>query len=310
MSRFLSDLRYVLNPATLARVARKLLANDGMAFAGQLAYFFMLFLFPFLVLLVSLTGLLIAEPESLLKSVTARTEGFLPQSTIEILRNYLDRTLQSTSSSTFLLSGLLTIVTGWASTEAIIIAANRFYDVPETRSLWKRGGISGVLIFGFALLVATMAFLVLSPQTGAYLQQVIGFPESLVALWGPLSWMIAFVNLALAFDILYYVAPNVDLSFRWITPGGLTTIILLLISNKIFIFWASDIFRYNALYGQLGIGIVLLIWLYITGLVLLAGIEINAELARADGENRRNQSRSNQPGTLIDGIQHGKGRGE
>jgi len=91
---------------------------------------------------------------------------------------------------------------------------------------------------------------------------------------------VVFLNLTLAFDILYYLAPNAHLPFRWITPGGLMATLLLLISCKIFVFWASNIFRSNQLFGQLGIGIVLLIWLFVIGLVVLAGIEINAQLAR------------------------------
>jgi membrane protein len=97
--------------------------------------------------------------------------------------------------------------------------------------------------------------------------------------------MVVLLNLILAFDILYYLAPNAHLPFRWITPGGLLTIILLLISSKIFIFWASNVFRPDQLFGQLGIAIVLLIWLFVIGLVVLAGIEINAQLAQMAEEH-------------------------
>jgi membrane protein len=177
-------------------------------------------------------------------------------------------------------------VMGAASTESIIRAANRAYGVPETRSIWERWFIDILLIFGFTLLFATMAFMVLSPHTGTYLQSVMGLPSVFLHLWGVLSWIVVLLNLTLAFDILYYLAPNARLPFRWITPGGFMTIILLLISSKIFIFWASNVFRPDQLFGQLGIGIVLLIWLFVIGLVVLAGIEINAQLARMAEENK------------------------
>jgi membrane protein len=259
---------------------RQLLAHDALALAGELAYFFVLFLFPFLIFMVSLVGLVVDNPESILETVVASTKGFLPQPAIEILNNYLDHTLQSTSSFTFLISCVLTLVMGAASTESIISAANRAYEVPETRPIWERLFIDILLIFGFTLLVATMAFLVLSPQTADFLQGVTGLPNVFLRSWEVLSWMVVFLNLTLAFDILYYLAPNADLPFRWITPGGLMTTILLPISSKIFIFWASNIFHSNQLFGQLAIGIVLLIWLYVVGFVVLAGIEINAQLAR------------------------------
>jgi membrane protein len=262
------------------RVVRQLLAHDALALAGELAYFFVLFLFPFLIFMVSLVGLVVDNPESILETVVASTKGFLPRPAIEILNNYLDHTLQSTTSFTFLTSCALTLAMGAASTESIIRAANRAYEVPETRPVWERLFIDILLIFGFTLLVATMAFLVLSPQTEAFLQGVTGLPNVFLRSWGVLSWMVVFLNLTLAFDILYYLAPNADLPFRWITPGGLMTTLLLPISSKIFIFWASNIFHSNQLFGQLAIGIVLLIWLYVVGLVVLAGIEINAQLAR------------------------------
>jgi membrane protein len=269
-----------MRPTALMRVVRQLLAHDALALAGQLAYFSLLFLFPFLIFIVSLVGLVVDDPESILEAVVASTKGFLPQAAIEMLNNYLDHTLRSTSSFTFLVSCLLTFVMGAASTEAIIRAANRAYGVPETRPFWERWFIDVLLIFGFTLLVATMAFVILSPQTEAFLRSVTELPSVVLRSWGVLSWTVVLLNLTLAFDILYYLAPNAHLPFRWITPGGLMTTILLLISCKIFVFWASNIFRSSQLFGQLGIGIVLLIWLFVIGLMVLAGIEINAQLAR------------------------------
>jgi membrane protein len=286
LTEFLADLKLILGPTALRRVVRQLLAHDALALAGQLAYFFILFLFPFLIFIVSLVGLVVDNPESILKAVVTSTKGFLPQAAIEILNSYLDRTLRSTSSFIFLISCLLTLVMGAASTESIIRAANRAYEVPETRSIWERWFIDVVLILGFALLFATMAFMVLSPQTGTYLQNVMGLPSVFLHFWGVLSWTVVLLNLTLAFDILYYLAPNAHLPFKWITPGGLMTIILLLISSKIFIFWASNVFRPDQLFGQLGIGIVLLLWLFVIGLVVLAGIEINAVLARMAEEHK------------------------
>lgn len=269
-----------MRPTALMPVVRQLLAHDALALAGQLAYFSLLFLFPFLIFIVSLVGLVVDDPESILEAVVASTKGFLPQAAIEMLNNYLDHTLRSTSSFTFLVSCLLTFVMGAASTEAIIRAANRAYGVPETRPFWERWFIDVLLIFGFTLLVATMAFVILSPQTEAFLRSVTELPSVVLRSWGVLSWTVVLLNLTLAFDILYYLAPNAHLPFRWITPGGLMTTILLLISCKIFVFWASNIFRSSQLFGQLGIGIVLLIWLFVIGLMVLAGIEINAQLAR------------------------------
>lgn len=280
MTRLATDLKHILTPRTLVRVARKLLANDAMALGGQLAYFFVLFLFPFLMFLISLVGLMIDHPETIFKTLVAGTQGFLPQTVIELLSNQFNRTLQSTSSLTFSVAVLLTFVMGTASTESLITGANRAYGVLESRPFWRRWVIAVFLILGFALLVATMVFVVLAPQTGDYLQRTFNLSHALMGFWGVFSWVIAFLNLTLAFDILYYVAPSADLTFKWITPGGLMTTVLLLVSSQLFILWANNIFRSSQLFGQLGASVVFLLWLFIIGLVVLAGIEINAELAR------------------------------
>jgi membrane protein len=286
LRRFLADLKRILGPAALMRVVRQLLANDGMAYAGQLAYFFVLFLFPFLIFLTSLAGFVVENPASALKTLLSEAESFVPQEAIDIFIKHLDQALQSTSSLTFFVSGLLTIAAGAASAESIINAANRSYGVEETRPFWKRWAIAVFLIFGFTLLVGTMVFLVLSPQVGDYFQGAFGLPRGLMAFWDVLSWTMVFLNLSLAFAILYYVSPNADIPFRWVTPGGLVITVLSLVSSKIFILWASYIFRSTELYGQLGAGIVLMIWLFITGLVILAGVEINAVLAQMAEERR------------------------
>jgi membrane protein len=283
---FLSDLKRLSGPGALRRTVSQLLRNDGLALAGQLAYFFILFLFPFLIFLVTLVGVVVDEPESTLKSLATSMEGFLPQQTIDLLRDYLTRTLQSTSSPTVILSIMITLGAGSAATEAIISASNRFYGVSETRSFWKVRGIAVVLILGFTLMIATMAVFVLSPDAEAFLRRLPGVPDAFVHLWDILRWVLVFLNLTLALDILYYVAPNADIPFRWITPGGFMATILLIVANQIMIFWVANVFRYNQLYGQLGAGIVLLIWLYVTGLTVLAGIQANAVLARMAEERK------------------------
>ena len=99
-----------MRPTALMWVVRELLAHDALALAGQRAYFSLLFLFPFQIFIVSLVGLVVDDPESILEAVVASTKGFLPQAAIEMLNHYLDHTLRSTSSFTFLVSYWLTLV--------------------------------------------------------------------------------------------------------------------------------------------------------------------------------------------------------
>jgi membrane protein len=280
VAQFLTDLKRILGLTALRRVVRRLLENNGLALAGQLAYLFILFLFPFLIFLLTLVGIVVNDPETILKDLARRMESFWPQETIELIRGYLDRTAKSTSLATFISSVLFTLGVGSAAAEAISNAANRFYGVQETRPFWKVRGVAILLIFGFTLMIVALTFMVLSPQTGAYLQEALVLPQIFLRFWMLLGWLLTFLAVTLALDVLYYLAPNADIPFRWVTPGGFMAAILLLVANQIMRLLIADVFHYDQLYGQLGAGIVLLTWLYVIGLVVLIGIQMNAVLAQ------------------------------
>jgi membrane protein len=285
VAQFLTDLKRILGLTALRRVVRRLLENNGLALAGQLAYLFILFLFPFLIFLLTLVGIVVDDPETILKDLARRMESFWPQETIELIRGYLDRTARSTSLATFISSVLFTLGVGSAAAEAISNAANRFYGVQETRPFWKVRGVAILLIFGFTLMIVALTLMVLSPQTGAYLQKALVLPQIFLRFWMLLGWLLTFLAVTLALDVLYYLAPNADIPFRWVTPGGFMAAILLLVANQIMRLLIADVFHYDQLYGQLGAGIVLLTWLYVIGLVVLIGIQMNAVLAQMAEEH-------------------------
>ena len=285
MAQFFTDLKRILGPTALRRTVRQLLENDALALAGQLAYLFILFLFPFLIFLVTMAGIAVTDPETTLKDLTRRMEGFWPHETIELIKGYLVRTARSVSLATFISSLLFTLGVGSAAAEAISNAANHFYGVRETRPFWKVRGVAILLIFAFTLMIVALAFMVLSSHTGGYLQRALGLPDVFLDLWTLFGWLMTFLAVTLALDVLYYLAPNADIPFRWVTPGGLTAAILLLVANQIMRFFVADVFHYDQLYGQLGAGIVLLTWLYVIGLVVLIGIQMNAVLAQLAEEH-------------------------
>ena len=285
MAQFFTDLKRILGPTALRRTVRQLLENDALALAGQLAYLFILFLFPFLIFLVTLAGIAVTDPETAPKNLTRRMEGFWPHETIELIRGYLVRTARSVSLATFISSLLFTLGVGSAAAEAISNAANHFYKVQETRPFWKVRGVAILLIFAFTLMIVALAFMVLSSHTGGYLQRALGLPDVFLDFWTLFGWLMTFLAVTLALDVLYYLAPNADIPFRWVTPGGLTAAILLLVANQIMRFFVADVFHYDQLYGQLGAGIVLLTWLYVIGLVVLIGIQMNAVLAQLAEEH-------------------------
>jgi membrane protein len=286
LKEFLADLRSVLGVGALRRAGRKALEDDCPGLAAQLAYFVLLFLFPFLMLLVAAAGLAVDEPEAVLETLAGRLGGFLPEDAVGLLVDYADRTLTSRTSGVLFFAVLLVLGSGSAGSQAIIKAANRAYDVRETRPFFKIWGISILMGLGVTVLVAALAFATFGPEIGGYVQELTGLPGIFLTFWDALSWTLAFLAVTLALAVLYYLAPNAGLPFRWLTPGGFAATALMLASSVALNLYVSNIGRYDQVYGQLGAVVVLMLWLYVTGLTVLIGVEMNAVLARTAEEKK------------------------
>jgi membrane protein len=118
---------------------------------------------------------------------------------------------------------------GQAASISITKAANRSYRLQEGRPFWRLRGACLIITLGFTLLVAVLTLAVFN--LGSYISSIAGLPESAARLANPLSWVMVFVAIILALDLLYYLAPDADLPFKWITPGGFIATVLLFASD-------------------------------------------------------------------------------
>jgi membrane protein len=286
LREFISDLKSVLGPRALERVGRKVLDDDCLGLAGQLAYFTLLSLFPFLLSLVVLAGLVTDDSASLLKTLTHRMQWFVPGDAVGLLEDYIDLTLRGAAPSVLFFGILFTAWSGWAAANAIVKAVNRAYDLRETRPWWKLWGISVLMIWGFMLMIASLALVVFGPEVGGYVRRSTGLPDAFLVLWNVLRWALAFVAVTSAHTVLYYVAPNAKVPFRWIIPGGFAATLLVLAASVGLSLYVANLNRYDQIYGQVGAIIVLMLWLYVTGLMVLIGAEMNAVLARMVEERK------------------------
>jgi membrane protein len=284
MKEFFSDLRVALGPSALWQVVLKMRENDLLGLAGQLAYFFLLSFFPFLISLVALMGLVIESPELIIESLVETTAGFLPDRAIELVVDYIGRTLAEANTGVLLLGIAATLWLGSASSISIIKAANRAYGVRDGRSFFRFRGTTILMILTLIFLMMVLILVVFN--VGLYLQRVGGLPEVFPTAWGLLRWVLVFITVTVALDIIYYLAPDAKLPFHWITPGGLTATVLIFIASFVLSFYASNLGSYAQIYGQLATVVVFMIWLYLTGLMVLLGIEINAVLARLTEERK------------------------
>jgi membrane protein len=284
MNDFLSDLRSIAGPGVLARVLLKVRENDLLGLAGQLTYFFLVSFFPFLIFLVALAGLVLNDPESAIRSLISESVGFLPREAVELLVVYLDRTLRGAGSGVLLFGIVTTLWMGSAASIAITKAANRAYGLVETRPFWKLRGTSVLMALGFTLLVATLSLLVFEVES--YVERLDGAPSVLPAVWGIARWALAFAVVTAALSVLYYLAPDAHVPFKWITPGGFAATVLMFTASTALSLYASGLGNYDRIYGQLGAVIVFMLWLYAVGLMVLVGVEINAVLARRAEEEK------------------------
>src|ERR671917_196906 len=284
MGEFYSGLKSALGRRMLWEVVLGMRRNDLLGLAGQLAYFFLLFFFPFLIFLVSLTGLVIGNPEAGLKNLFEALTGLVPANAHNLIVDYVDRTLRTASTGALALGILGALWLGQAASISITKAANRSYRLEESRPFWRLRGTCLLITLGFTLLIAVLTLAVFN--VGAYLSSIVGLPEIPKSLGKLLSWTVVFVAITVALDVLYYLAPDAKVPFKWITPGGFLATILLFLADGALSYYVSKLGNYGQIYGQLGAVIVFMLWLYVTGLMVLLGLEINAVLARMAEERK------------------------
>src|SRR5215211_5578807 len=200
MGDFFSDLKSILGRRVLWEVVLGVRRNDLLGLAGQLAYFFLLFFFPFLIFLVSFTGLVIGNPEAGLKSLFEALTGLVPANAQTLVVDYVDRTLRSASTGALVLGILGALWLGQTASISITKAANRSYRLDESRPFWRLRGACLIITLGFTLLIAVLTLAVFN--VGAHVLPTAGLPDTDTASGKLLSWAMVFVAVTLSLDLL------------------------------------------------------------------------------------------------------------
>ncbi len=173
----------------------------------------------------------------------------------------------------------------WTSSSAltaIIDSLNRAYDVEEGRPFWKvRLTAIGLTVGLSVFIVVALGLLTFGPQLGRWVADLVGLGRVFEVTWNVVRWPVLVGLLIVAMALLYYVAPDVEQGWTWITPGSACAVLGWLLASLGFAFYVNRFGSYNATYGSIGAVIVLLTWMYVTGLFVLIGGEINAEIEHA-----------------------------
>jgi membrane protein len=262
----------------LPEIWAKAVKDDLIDLAAEMAYFFVLALFPFFVVLGALAGFL--PYTNLWTNVThAIIEHFPIEARDVALQTLLNL---AHKNKTFLSIGF--VFTVWASSSGLVSLMenlSRAYNVPETRGFWKKRLVAiGVLVVTSAFFFGAFGLLTLGHRIGIFLSRELYLGPAVRIVWEIFRWCFLLILLHTAVAIMDNVLPNKRRPWRWITPGTVFATLALLGGTSGVNFYVRHIGHYSETYGAIGAFFVLMVWIFVSGLTLLIGAEMNAVLER------------------------------
>ncbi|MEU8776841.1 YihY/virulence factor BrkB family protein [Streptomyces sp. NPDC048606] len=249
--------------------------------AAALTYYGVLAIFPALLVLVSLLGV---TGESTVRRLLDELRGLTPGATRDVVTGAVEQ-LQGNAGVGSAVAAVALVVAVWSAsgyTGAFIRASNAVYDVPEGRPLWKVLPLRLALTLALMLLACGGALIVVfSGAPARRAGAVLGMGDTALTVWSVAKWPVLVLLVTIMIALLYWAAPNAKgRGFSWVTPGSLLALLIWMIASAGFAFYAANFGSYNKTYGALAGVIVFLVWLWITNLAILLGLEFDAELSR------------------------------
>ncbi|HET8820409.1 MAG TPA: YihY/virulence factor BrkB family protein [Thermoleophilaceae bacterium] len=265
----------------LKRSAKEFKEDNLTDWAAALTYYGVLAIFPALIVLVSILGLI---GESATQPLIDNLGAVAPGPAKEIFTSAFEN-LQGDRGAAGVLFIVGILAALWSASSyvaAFMRASNAIYDMPEGRPIWKtlpvRVGLTLILLVLLAL--STIA-VVLTGGLAEKVGDLVGLGDTAVTVWGIAKWPVLLLVVSFMFALLYWAAPNVKQpGFRWVSPGGVIAVLGWIIASAAFAFYVGNFGSYNKTYGALGGVVVFLVWLWISNIVILLGAEFNAELER------------------------------
>jgi membrane protein len=251
--------------------------------AAELAFNFVLALFPLFIFLFSLLGVFATRGSALRENLFNYVYQVLPPAAAQVLGTTLHEVMSNASNGKLTFGIVLTVWFASGGMSSLFSALNGVYEVKEVRSFIKIRAISFVLTIAISVLIILALIVVLS---GGYLADIVGayygLRNAAVELWKILQWPVAIAFVTLAFSMIYYFAPDLEEQhWYWITPGSIFGVLLWIAASFAFRGYLHFFNTYSRTYGSLGAVMILLMWLYVTGFAFLMGGEINAQIEHA-----------------------------
>lgn len=248
--------------------------------AAALAYYFLFALFPALLFLTALIGLL--PIPNLMDRLMAYVSQAMPGDAASIIEKTLQEIVAGASGGLLSIGVLGALWAGSNGMASIMSALNAAYDVSESRPWWKARLLAIGLTVGFSVFIlSALVLLVFGPRIGETIAGWVGLGGVFTVVWNIVSIPVVMVLVVVGIALVYYLAPNVEQHWRWVTPGSVVALALWLGASFGLRFYVTSFANYNATYGSIGGVILLMLWLYLSGLAILLGAEVNAEIEHA-----------------------------
>jgi membrane protein len=264
----------------LTRTGREALGDNIFGMAAQLSYYFFFSLFPALLLMMAIASYF--PVQTLVNDVFAALGGFAPPEAISIITDQVKKITEAKPGG-LLTFGVATAI--WSSSSAmsaVINTLNNAYDIEEGRPWWKVQLTAISLTLGVAVFILiSFALVIVGPALAGTVAVWMHLGPAFEWTWKILQWPVVFALACTGIGLIYYFAPDAEQDWVWITPGSLFATTLWLIASLAFKYYVVTISSYSATYGAIGGVMVLMLWFYISGAVILLGAEMNAEIEHA-----------------------------
>lgn len=247
--------------------------TDITGFGAQLAYFFLLSIFPLLIFIVTLLPYLNLDEAQVFRFI----ENYAPIDVFILIEKTISDVLVTRNGGLLSIGIIGTIWSASNGMNAIVKSLNRSYNLVESRPFIIVRGMS--VIFTILLIILFIIALVLpvfGQQIGSILFSYFGFEQSFVEFWNNLRWTISPLVMFIVLVALYWIVPNKKLFLRSVIPGAAFAVIGWIAVSLLFSYYVGNFKSYSATYGSIGGIIVLMLWLYFSGIILLVGGQINA----------------------------------
>jgi len=296
------------------RTGKEIFADDLLNLAAQQAYYFFFALFPALLTLISIASFF--PIHNLVEEIVAMLGRFAPPEVLTIITDQITKISQSDHGGILTFAFLLTIWSSSGAMVSIITTLNAAYDITEGRQLWRVRLIALALTIGIALFIlVSIALVLVGPTLAEHVANTMHLGQAFKWASWILQWPIVFSFVATGIGLIYYFAPDAEQDWIWITPGSVVATFLWVVASLGLKLYIGYFGSYNETYGTLGAFIVLLTWFYLSGLAILIGAEVNAEIEHASpygkavGEKVPGEKRKIGPAAARD-YEKRKARGE